>query len=335
VDLADLGGFLGSVPGRAGTQGQTPQQKAELAKAEASPRLIPDSPINLPRLRAADLDLHYKGEHILGRSIPFDDLAAELTIRDGAVQLHPVSLGVGRGRIVGNLALNATAKDEVHAKSDIEFQKVDLNRLLSATHTFGGAGSIGGRAEIEGTGRSLAGILGSGDGGLKLFMSGGDLSALLVDLTGLQFGNALLSALGMPTRTQVRCLVSDNVLSHGTMNVRTFLLDTTEANVTGRGAAELRDETVNFQLRTEAKHFSVGSLPTTLNIGGKLKSPSVRPDAKELAVRGGLAVGLGLLLTPLGALLPTIQLGLGEDNNCGALIRDAQRAPTPGERPAP
>lgn len=334
VDLTDLGGFIGSAPGRAATPGQTKEQRQALAKAAASPRLLPDTPISLPRLRAADVDLHYKGERIQGRSIPFDDITADLSLRDGALTLKPVSLGVGKGRIAGTIALTPTQKDDIRARISLDFQKVDLNRLLAATHAVGGSGLIGGHAEIDGTGRSVAGIIGAGDGEVKLFMTGGDLSALLVDLSGLQFGNALLSALGLPTRTQVRCLVSDSVLGHGVLNWRTLVLDTTEANVNGRGNVDLAEETVDLQLRTEAKHFSVGSLPTTINISGKLKSPSIRPDAGELGVRGGLAVGLGVLLTPLGALLPTIQLGLGEDNDCGALIRNARRSPTADERAA-
>jgi hypothetical protein len=40
-------------------------------------------------------------------------------------------------------------------------------------------------------------------------MSGGDLSAVLVDLSGLHFGKALLSALGMPDKTRVQCFVGD------------------------------------------------------------------------------------------------------------------------------
>ena len=38
----------------------------------------------------------------------------------------------------------------------------------------------------------------NGNGEFVLGMAGGDLSALLVDLSGLEFGNAVLSALGMP-----------------------------------------------------------------------------------------------------------------------------------------
>ena len=327
VDLADLGGFIGSTPGRAATPNQTAQQRAALSRAEASPQLIPNTPINLPKLRAADVELHYSGAHIQGRSIPFDAIRTDMTIKNGNLDLHPIALSVGKGQIAGTIALNGE-QDAVHAKADIDFRQVDLARIMSSTHSFAGSGTIGGKAVIDGTGSSLAALLGNGNGELKLYMSaGGDLSALLIDLSGLQFGNAVLSALGVPSRAQVRCLVTDFVLRRGILDTKTMLLDTTEANVTGTGSVNLRDETVDYKLRTEPKHFTIGSLPAPINITGKLKSPSILPDAKVLAERAGAAIGLGIVLTPLAALLPTIQLGLGEDNNCGPLLHSAEAAP--------
>jgi uncharacterized protein involved in outer membrane biogenesis len=199
---------------------------------------------------------------------------------------------------------------------------------------FGGAGTIGGRAEIEGTGATVAGILAHGNGEVKLFMTGGDISALLIDLSGLEFGNALLASLGLPKRTPVRCMVTDFALQDGIMNTRMSLLDTEAANVTSKGTINLRNESLDLQLRTEPKHFTIGSLATPINVAGTLKHPAVGPAPGELAARGGIAAGLAALLTPLGALLPTIQLGLGEDNDCNALIRNAQRSSNPAKKKA-
>ena len=328
VDLADLGGFIGSTPGQVSEANQSAAQKRELERAEANPRLIPNVPINLPKLRSADIDLHYRGEKIEGRSVPFDSILTHLTIEDGRIAVHPLTLTVGRGEIIGNFDLDGREKT-VQTRADIDFRQVDVGRLMSATHTFGGAGAIGGRAMLAGSGNSLAALLGDGNGELKLFMNqGGDLSALLIDLSGLEVGNAILSALGVPRRAEVRCLVTDFALTHGVLDTRTFLLDTTEANVTATGDVNLRDEDLNLRLRTKAKHFSIGSFPTDILIKGDLKKPSIGPDPVELGARVGAAVGLGVLLTPLGALLPTIQLGLGEDNSCAPLIRQAETAPS-------
>jgi uncharacterized protein involved in outer membrane biogenesis len=337
VDLADLGGFIGSTPGRVSTPGQSAAQREAVERAEANPRLIPNRTISLPKLRAADVELRYRGARIEGQSIPLDNLSVDLTIHDGDITLHPVSFGVGRGTIGGTISLSAPAEQTpggaFHAKADIDFQRIELSRLMASLHSFEGAGTIGGKATLDSTGNSLAGFLDNGNGELKLIMGhGGNISALLVDLSGLEFGNAILSALGVPNRATLRCMIGDFALQRGIVRTRTLLLDTSEANVVGTGTVDLRNETINMRLRTDAKHFTIGSLATDIIIDGKLKSPSIGPEAKELGARAGAAVALGVLLTPLGALLPTIQFGEGDDTYCAPLLRQTPRGPA---APAP
>jgi uncharacterized protein involved in outer membrane biogenesis len=328
VDLADLGGFIGSTPGRVSTPGQSAAQKRQVERAEANPQLIPNTPISMPKLKAADVDLKYRGAHIEGRNIPIDDLVVDLTIKDGDIALHPLSFGIGRGQIAANMSLAAAKGDDLHAKADIDFERIQLSRLMASLHSFQGAGIIGGKAVIDGTGNSLAGILDNGNGEVHLIMGhGGDISALLVDLSGLEFGNALLSALGIPNRATLNCLVTDFVLRRGIVDTKTMLLDTSEADVFGSGDINLRDERLNLRLHTDAKHFSIGTLKTDILIDGPFKDPSIAPAAGELAARAGAAVALGVLLTPLGALLPTIQFGTGEDHDCGPALAAAERGP--------
>jgi uncharacterized protein involved in outer membrane biogenesis len=314
VDLADLGGFIGSTPGRTSTPGQTAQQRAKVAQAEANPHLLPTTPINLPKLRSADIALRYDGEHIEGRSIPFDSLKVVLDIVDGHINVHPATLGIGTGSIVADVDL-ATEDNLIHTKADIDVRRVDLTRLMAATHLFQGQGTIGGSANIETTGNSLSAMLGHGNGGMRLFMNGGDLSALLVDLSGLQFGNAVLSALGIPDRATIKCLITDVGMKNGVADLRTMLLSTSEANTYGTGNINFKDEHLDLKLTTDANHFTIGSLHTPIDISGSFRDPSIAPGYGELGVRGGAAVGLGVLFPPL-ALLPTIQLGLGQDNAC-------------------
>src|SRR5207248_282371 len=318
LDLADLGGFIGTTPGRLSTANQSAAQKQELARTEASPKLLPDTPISLPKLRAADVKLRYRGEHILGRSVPLDNLVVNLSIINGKIALEPISFGVGRGRIAGTAVLDGSG-DVIRATAALDFEHVDVARLMAATHTFGGAGAIGGHVDIVTSGNSLAQMLGNGDGGARLLMIGGDLSALLVDLSGLEFGNALLSALGLPQRTPAECMIADFSLQKGLLNTRTLLLVTKEANVHGAGSINLRNEAIDYKLNTEAAHFSIGSLHAPIDIKGPLKSPSIRPEVGELTVRGGVAGALAVLMPPL-AILPTIEFGQDESRECAARI---------------
>ena len=70
LDLVDLNGFIGGTPGRTNTKDASPQERQAVAKANASPKLLPDTPISIPRLDWADIHLRYHGAHIEGRDIP-------------------------------------------------------------------------------------------------------------------------------------------------------------------------------------------------------------------------------------------------------------------------
>lgn len=63
-----------------------------------------------------------------------------------------------------------------------------------------------------------------------------------------------------------------------------------------------------------------------IRITGAFKSPEIAPGAEAVA-RGDLAALLGTVLTPLAALIPTIQLGVGEDTDCGELIHRVTTEP--------
>jgi uncharacterized protein involved in outer membrane biogenesis len=325
VDLTDLGGFVGTAPGKLSTPGETAAQKAVLKHAEAKKTLLPDTPIDLPKLRAANIHLAYRGEHIENRFTPFDNIEAKIDVVDGRITIHPLDLAVGTGRIDSNIDLAPGARDIVAAKANIRFQHLNLSRIMQATHTFKGEGILGGEAQIDTNGNSLASMMAQGNGEVKLILlGGGNVSALMVDLTGLEFGNALLSALGVPTRASMQCFVTDLPLNQGVLSTKAFLLDTTEGRITGRGTLDFRDQMLDFSLTTRSKSFSIGSLPGPINVTGPLGDPSIRPGA-EVVARAGAATGLGILLTPLGALLPTIQFGVGDDNACTRATAEEKR----------
>lgn len=315
VDLTDLAGFLGATPGKASTPGQDAATKAAQERAEASPKLLPDTQINLPKLNAANIELHYKGDTIINQDTPFDNVVVNLSVENGRITLHPLNFAVGTGTIASDFDLQPV-DNILHTTANIDFRHLALARIMRATHAFAGDGVVGGTAHLTGTGNSLAAILGHGNGRLQLFMNkGGDVSALMVDLAGLQMGDAVLSALGIPNKANIQCLVSDFTLTNGQLNTKAFLLATSEANILGSGTADLTTETINLALDTEATHFSIGSLSTPINIGGTLKHPSILPAPGPLAARVLPAIGLGVLFPPL-ALIPTIRLGLGDKNAC-------------------
>jgi uncharacterized protein involved in outer membrane biogenesis len=327
VDLADLGGFIGAKTARA-----TPEEPR--ATEPATEGVLPTTPIDIPKLQTADIHLHYKAEHIEGRSIPLDKLTVAMDVVDGAITLHPVQFKVGTGDISGDIAITPLSDKRTHLKATIDFNRVDVARLMAATHLVTGAGSIGGKAEIDSTGNSIASWAADGNGGLTLTMAGGNLSAVLVSLSGLEFGNAIVAALGLPQQTNVRCFVGDLDLRRGIVDTRTLMLDTGVAIVRGAGTVDLRDQRIDYRLSAKPKHLTIGSIPTPIDITGTLRDPSIRPQAAPLLERGAAAVALGFVAPPL-ALLATIQLGVNDPHNCGDLVEEAKQEARSGTEGAP
>jgi uncharacterized protein involved in outer membrane biogenesis len=321
VDLRDIVSLLSSKPGSSGTHGQTSEQRAQAARTErkavASPRVLPQAPLDVAKFDLANVHLTFHAQRIQGASMPFDNLSVDLDVVDGAVVLHPLSFGVGEGRIAGDVWLTPRADEALQARADIHFERVDVSRLLRASGSFQGNGALNGTVRVDGTGRSIAEILASADGAASLWMLGGDLSSLLVDLAGLRLGSALLSSLtGSPT-TSVECFITDLALRRGVLSTRTLLLETADAVTEGTGAIDLRQERVEVRLRTKSKRLTIGVLPAPLLISGTLKMPRAAPDPATPAGRGGLAGAL--------AALPTVQRGIGDAPHCKSLLRQVRK----------
>ncbi|WP_242006376.1 AsmA family protein [Acetobacter estunensis] len=321
VDIADLGGFIGSKPG--------PQSQSE-KKAEAKdPNVLPDTPINVPKLNAINAHVTYKGDHIENKRLPLDNIDTEFAVQDGAIDLKHLTFAVGKGSISAAATLTPAQKGFA-TKAKFDFSRLDLAHIMrTTTQTQAQGGIIGGNFTLTSTGNSIASLVANGNGGLTLVLSeGGDISALLPEALGLQLGNAILSALGLPGHTAVDCFLADMPLRNGVMNTKTLLLETRETRTLGSGSVDFRKNTIDYSLTTRSIGPTILSFPGAFNITGALKSPSVMPGA-EIIGRAAAAAGLGFVFPPL-ALLPTIQLGVGKGSRCEAAVQAINAHPASG-----
>jgi uncharacterized protein involved in outer membrane biogenesis len=120
-------------------------------------------------------------------------------------------------------------------------------------------------------------------------------------------------------------MVADFAIDKGTMTTENLVLDTQKSLITGTGKVDLGSEIMDIKIHAKPKKASIGSLKVPFKFGGTFANPSVGPDAGALVARGGAAAVLGVLLTPFGALLATIEGGGGKDADCKAMFEEAKR----------
>jgi hypothetical protein len=324
LDLNDLKGFIGA---RKAPQPQdTPAEKQEKkASIEAQKdRILPDQEFRVDRLRAMDADVKFTGESIRNKDLPVEHLVSHLKIDNGLLTLDPVNFSVAGGNIVSSVTINAR-KEIPSGEAKVDFKRLQLPKLFPKIEiTHDSTGVIGGTAKIKSDGKSVGSLLASADGRFALIMSGGQISNLMLEIIGLDGAEIMKFLVAGDKNVKVRCGVVDFGIKTGIMTTETFIIDTADTNIIGEGQISLVDETIEMKISPQPKDFSIVSLRTPVHIGGTFKEPTVYPD-KMLAIRIGAAVVLGIFATPAAALIPLIETGPGEDNDCKALIASAKQ----------
>ena len=325
LDADDLGGFIGLAPSAQKGENLSAEQKATAAKQAASARLLPDVPINLDRLRAADMDVTLKADKVNAPGWPISGLDVRFLLKEGILTIDPLNLGFAKGQLSGKLILDGS-KDTPDVTMDVVMKKLSLKSFFSDTRFESlTRGLFGGKIQIRGHGKSLADVLATSDGRMTAVMSGGQVSLLIIEAAGLDIAESTALLLDHDKTTHIRCAVGDFKVNNGILDSETFILDTNDTNVQGQAKINLRDETIDAQIKAHPKDPSLLAARTPITISGRLKKPSIGLSPGELGGRGAIAAVLGTVLTPIAAIIPFVELGLGEDSDCKGLIAQAQK----------
>src|SRR5690606_1015579 len=119
------------------------------------------------------------------------------------------------------------------------------------------------------------------------------------------------------------CMVSDFSVTDGLMQTRVFTLETEDAIVDVAGQINLATEKIDLDIKPENKTVRIFTLRSPLYVRGTFMDPDVGVHTGPLAVRAGAAIALGVVATPLAALLPLLNVGTGDDHDCGRLLSQA------------
>jgi uncharacterized protein involved in outer membrane biogenesis len=323
LDYKDLAGFLGAPPAAKGKP-QPIAQKKEAAKREVTGKVLSEKPYDLDRLRSVDADVRFKGESIIFRDIPLDNITVALKLNHGKLTLEPLDFGLAKGHITSHIAMDAS-KDVIQTNVDATVKNLELKELMpKLKEGKGSAGKLGGRVKVATKGNSVAKMAASANGEIALIMGQGRASTLALVLTNLDLANATRYLLRGDPNAPIYCAVVEASAHDGKITPQIFVVDSSEEKITGEGDIDLVDEAYELRLVAHSKRPSIVALRGPIRIGGTLKHPQVRPEAGPLALRVGAAVALGTLLTPVASLLALIDPGGAKDSNCGALVERAR-----------
>lgn len=308
LDFDDLAPLVGVPPAAAEGEAASKEQQGEQQRLRERDNLFPDTPIDVARLRAMDMDIALRADDVRARDfLPVNSVDFRVRVQDGRAEANPLRFGVAGGRIEGELAVNGrTAVPS--ADIDLRFDGLDLAAFFAGTDFYDTmGGELRGRLYLIGSGHSLAELMASADGDGALAMSGGAISGLLVEGAGLDLSEALILVVGDDAKVPIRCALARIGVKAGRADIRRGVVDTSDSVLYFGGGVDLGAQTMVMDIEADAKDFSLLDIDAPVHLQGKIRNPEI-------------SIGKG-------APIPFLELGDGEDVPCDRLIEEYLRPP--------
>ncbi|HSZ73636.1 MAG TPA: AsmA family protein, partial [Rhizomicrobium sp.] len=276
--LTDMGPLFGARPpaqavATAAKLAKVPVATAtrEIAQKTDASHLLPDFPLNTDRLRQMDAKVNYRADKVISADFPLHTLMLKLTLQKGVLTLDPVSFAFAAGKLSGMLQIDA--RNEVPSVNlDARLQNVNLDQFAAGKQPLV-KGVLEARAKVHGTGNSVHKAASTMSGTVVAVVPQGTINQRSAELLGIDVDRALF--LPADKETNLRCAVGGFQAQNGVLTTETFLVDTDVVKATGTGTLNLRDETVDMQIKGEPKKFTFFRLRTPITVTGPIAHPTL------------------------------------------------------------
>lgn len=318
--LADLGPLIGVDSGK-GTKSK--EVKKDLQPAG---KVLPYDRFETDKWDVMDADVRFKGGHIEhGGTLPLSNLSTHVILERGDLRLEPIKFGMANGTINANIHL-AGNKKPMQGEADIQARRLRLKELMPNVELMQKTlGEMNGDAKLRGTGNSVAALLGSSDGSLKLLMNDGVVSRNLMEILGLNVGNFIIGQIFGDDEVRVNCAAANVDINHGVARPRILAFDTENALINVTGTASFASEQLDLTIDPESKGIRIITLRSPLYVRGTFKNPDYGVKPGPLIVRGAVAAALATLVTPAAALLALISPSEGDANQCHVILSQMRK----------
>ncbi len=319
--LSDLSAVIGGVPKHARGQLLSPTQQVTAARLAAEHRFLPDTHLQVDRVRTTDAAVTYRAVRVDAGRLPVRSLFLNVCLSHGRLAVDPLTMTLPQGNIAA--AIHLDARGAVPAESfDAKLSNGRLENLLPAGPR--GApieGSIFARLRLSGRGDSVRAAAASANGTVSVAIPGGQIRQAFAELLGIDATKGLFLLLTKSeAQTPIRCAVADFQATNGILTARRIVFDTGVVLATGAGSIDLRDETLRLRITGTPKKFRLVRIGAPITVTGPLISPHFGVDIVKAAPQVLASAALGAVVAPLSALLAFINPGLAKNADCAALM---------------
>lgn len=325
LDILDAGPFFGYDPERLDKQGAA----GAITTVAGAPRVLPDARLRVDALRNFDARVKYDVRTIRAENVPISNVDLTLKLDNSLLTLSPLNFDMSGGHVASDIEINAR-RQPVRTTYDIRLAPTPMGKLLArwGVEESGTSGTIKGRVQMTGLGDTLHDSLAASNGRIAVMMPAGTMWARNVQLAEIDVGTFITKMFEKKLKepVQINCGLIAFTVRDGVAAADPVLIDTKKNVMIGRGGFSFKNERIDMDFRADGKKISLFSGQSPVGINGWFAKPGIDVISPELLSRGGAAVALGMVATPIASLLAFVDVGDAKGAACGPILAGAHAA---------
>ncbi len=325
LDIIDAGPWIGYNPQRLDAMGAS----GAITQEGGRPRVLPDAPLRIEAIRNFDAHVDYKVRTVRMENFPISNITMTVDLDNSLLQLSPLNFDIAGGHLSSDISINARTPAVV-TDYDIRLSPTPMGRLLAkfGAEQSGTTGVLKARIQMRGAGDSVRKSLATSNGRIAVIMPAGTFWTRNVQLSELDIGVYIQKMFEKKLKepVQINCGLVAFTVRNGIATADPILIDTRKNVIGGKGGFSFKTEAVDLSIEADAKKFSLFSAQSPIGVGGYFAAPKIDPISGEMIARAGAGLGLGLVASPLAAIIAFVDVGDAENTACGPVLSGARAA---------
>ena len=302
-------------------------------------KVFSNDPLPLDVLKKIDGNLKLEVSQLFLPQLAVTDLSANLTIENGLLIVKPIKSAIGGGTLNADFSISTRGNNGVFSTA-IDIDQMDIAAMIEQLKLKEKLeGDLRAEISLDGTGNSVAAIMGSLNGKVLVVVGKGRLDNKYLKLLGADFTSEALRLLNPfdeeEEYTELNCLVGAFGIEDGLATSKALVCDTNYISLISGGTIDLKTEELSLSIKPSPKKgvgvsgigklsISLSELAKPLKMGGTLAHPSIGLDPTQTALSLGKVAGGTLLFGPIGIAAALLSGQLGDENPCLAAIEASE-----------
>jgi uncharacterized protein involved in outer membrane biogenesis len=325
VDMVDIGPFIGYNPNALATKGAV----AAVKQDGGAPRILPDAPLRVEAIKAFDAKVTYRVADVRQKFVPISNILLGLDLDHSLLKLSPLNFDIAGGHLDSDISIDAR-RPRVFTDYDIRLSPTPLGKLFAkfGVGESGTTGTVKARIKMTGTGDTVRDSLATSNGRIAIILPRGTFWTSYTQLSEFDVGVFVQKMFEKKLKepVEINCGLIGFTVRDGVAAADPILIDTAKNVMTAKGGFSFKDESMDLAFRADGKKFSLLSGQSPVGIGGHFAAPKIDIISPQLLARAGVGIGLGLVASPVAAVLAFVDPGDAKAAACGPVLAGATAA---------